>query len=128
MALGASIDYSVPAVGVTVSSVTLIKDGEFADGDYFTDTNGNDVPLTVKFRPGSQDRNSAGIGLTATFNPAIYNLALGADQGKASVTINASYRNGVSVDKAEVVKIIHYAISCLLKATVIDGLISGSNQ
>lgn len=128
MALGSTIDYSVPTVGATVSTVTLIKDGEFSDGDYFTDTNGNDVPLIVKFRPGSAGQNAAGLGLTATFNPSIYNQALGADQGKVTVTINCAYRNGVSVDTAEVEQIIHYAISCLLKATAISGLISGSNQ
>jgi hypothetical protein len=126
MALGSSIDYSVPAIGTTVNSVAIIKDGEFSDGDYFTDTNGNDVPLMVKFRPGVPGSNSGALGLTATFNPAVYNQALDTDQGKVSVTINAHYRQGVSVDAAEVEKIIHYAISCLLKATAISGLISGS--
>lgn len=128
MALGSSIDYSVPTVGVTVNSVALIKDGEYADGDYFTDTNGNDVPLTVRFRPGSPGASGGGFGLTATFNPSIYNQALGTDQGKVTVTINCNYRRGVTVDSAEAEKICQYAISCLLKATAISGLISGSNQ
>lgn len=127
MALGSTIDYSVPVVGTTVNSVTLVKSGEFSDGDYFTDTNGNDVPFTVRFRPGSTGSSGGGFGLTGTFNPSVYNQALGADQGKVTVTINCNYRNGVSVDKDVVEEIVHYAFSCLLKATAIRGLIDGSN-
>jgi hypothetical protein len=126
MALGSTIDYSVPAIGTTVETVTIVKHGEFSDGDYFTDANGNDVPLTVKFRPGVAGQNAAGFGLTCTFNPSVYNQALGADQGKVTVTVNCAYRNGVSVDTTEVEKIVHYGISCLLKSTAISGLISGS--
>jgi hypothetical protein len=128
MALGSTIDYSVPAVGSTVATVALVKSGEYSDSDYFTDTNGNNVGFVVKFRPGSLGAGGGGFGLTATFNPSIYNQALGADQGKVTVTINCNYRNGVSVDKAEVTQICHYAISCLLKATAISGLIDGSNE
>lgn len=126
MALGSSIDYSVPAVGSTVNSVGAIADGDFTDGDYFTDTLGNDVPLRVKFRPGVAGSNSGAFGITGTFNPSVYNQALAADQGKVTVTINCNYRNGVSVDPDEVEAIVHYTISCLLKATAISGLISGS--
>jgi hypothetical protein len=128
MAIGSSIDYSIPAVGVTVSSVSKLADGQFAEGDYFTDGNGNDVPLLVTLRPCSLNASNKTVGISLSFNPGIHNTALGADQGKCTVTINCAFRNGVSVDTDEAKALLNYAMSVLTTATVQTALFGGSTE
>jgi hypothetical protein len=128
MAIGSTLNYSAPAVGTTISSVDKILDGTFADGDYFTDANGNDVPLICSVRPCSLGSVNKTVGLTLTFNPSISNVALGADQGKATVTINCSYREGVSVDQALVKTLAGYAMSLFIPSAVQTALFGGSTE
>jgi len=114
MALGSTINYSVPAVGTTVNAIEKLFDGAYADGNYFTDTNGVDVPLTTKYTPVALGGSSKSFAIKVAFNPAIHNQALAGDQGKCTVTINCAFREGIAIDSAEAQAITSYAMSLLI--------------
>lgn len=126
MALGASINYSLAAVGTTVSAVNQQNIGKYAKSDFGTDVAGVNYPLDVTFQCAKQQNANKQFGLIAKANPAVNNALNAVDQGRITVSINVSYRLGAEVTDALVKQTTKYAMSLLLPDAVFDSLVTGA--
>ncbi len=126
MALGSSINYSLAAVGTTVSAVNQQSIGKYAKSDFGTDAAGLAYPLEVTFQSVKQQNANRQFGLIAKANPAVNNAANSVDQGRITVSISVSYRLGAEVTDALVKSTTKHAMSLLLPDAVFDSLVTGA--
>ena len=126
MAIGSSVNLSIPVIGTTVK--TLSRSTERLFGGAMT-ISGSDYPMQLQLRPaGSPIYNRRRFGLTFRVNPAETNAPVTSDKGSLSVSLNIDASIGTVITEAELTKQIRYALSAALASTLLENLVIGSVQ
>ena len=127
MTIGSSINYSVPVVGTTVSSVAKAVEGLFtkaiAQGGSLPD-----VLMSVKLRPAGINAQRRLFGLSLGYNPGINDQQVTSASGRVSVSINVDAVLGTVITPTLVETYSQYALSMMLASTLIPTLRDGSLQ
>lgn len=122
MAIGSSINVSLPSVGTTVH--TLAK----AILSRFTKTltvSSEEAPIDLRLRAAAIGQRTKAFGLTYKYDPSINDSGSDAGSGAVTCSINVNARPGAVLTKAEIANHIRYALSAALKANLIEDLYDG---
>jgi len=126
MAIGSSVNVSIPVVGTTVETLSRAREALFNGA---MTIGGTDYPMTLALRPvGNPLLNRRRLGLTFKVNPAETNAPTTSDKGSVSVSLNIDASIGSVINAAELAKQIRYALSAALASTLLENLIDGSVQ
>lgn len=127
MAIGSSINYSVPTVGTTVSSLAKVQEAMFtksvAQGGVLPD-----VPIVLRLRPAIVSSQRRLFGLTWAYNPGINDQNVASQSGRITVTLNVDAVLGSTIAASSVLDQTKYALSVALASTLLDNLRDGSVQ
>ncbi len=126
MAIGTSLNYSVAAVGTTVSSVSQQEFGRYAKVDYLTDAAGVQIPLTFDVKASPQTGSHTQISGVMKFNPAKNDASFTVTQGRFTASFSVNYQPGTALTPALAKTLVKYFVSLLIQDAVYDSLVSGS--
>lgn len=127
MAIGSSINYSVAAVGTTISSLAKAKDGMYtksvAQGGTLPD-----VPIVLRLRPSGVTTQRRIFGVTWSYNPGMNDLQVTSPTGRVTVSLNIDAVIGSTISTTSLIDQIKYALSTALASTLLENLRDGSLQ
>ena len=122
MAVGNTINYSIPVVGTTVGSLAR------ASGNLFTGTYAGfsgSYPVSMTLRPANSMALSKRYGLSSVIRPSDYDDPGSFSKGRASVSINVDAVVGSSVIASELSEFVRYVLSMQLHSSLIEDLANG---
>lgn len=122
MAIGSTINYSVPTVGTTVGTLAKAAAGEFT---LLVEAGDVDVPIVVKLRRSSLGSIQRRFGATWKFRPSQLDAGGTQTKGDVSVAINVDSHLGTTVTREALVATVKHAMSVLLHASLVDNLVDG---
>lgn len=126
MAIGSSINVSVPTVGTTVESLAKARDAFFTGNMTISS---NDYPFTLSLRPaGTPTSNRRRFGATYKVSPADSDAPAVSSKGSCTVSVNIDANIGTVITAAELENQVLYALSAMLSTDVIGNLLAGSDQ
>lgn len=125
MAAGASIVYSVAAVGSTVATLTKVKAGLYT---LDVETGDVDTPIRLELHESGLGSSARRISASWKFNPATTDAPGSATKGRASLSFVADANLGSVVTRTELLNEMRWFMGALLKATLLEGLVDGSNE
>lgn len=123
MSIGSTINYSLPAVGTTVGTLSKAASGEYL---LTQETGDVDVPIQVKLRRASVNSTKRRCGVTWRFRPNVLDVGSAITKGSIAVAINVDADLGSTMTRAEVLNHIRYAMSVALKTDCLETLLDGS--
>jgi hypothetical protein len=125
MAIGTTINYSIPVVGTTVSSTTKAREGLYSST---ATVGGSSYNHEVRLRPAGVSGTTRRFGLTYKISPATAVGSSTAPLGSVSVSINIDSVIGTAVTTSVLADQIRYALSSMLSSTLVETLRDGSLQ
>jgi len=124
MAIGSSINTSIPTIGTTVDTLTKSRQGFYQGKTTITSV---DFPTALSLRPaGSAMFNRRRFGATYQVKPADTVSPVTSDKGSLTVSVNIDATVGSVITNAELAKQVRYALSALLASTLVEQLSTGS--
>ncbi len=124
MAIGNSIDYSIPTVGTTVGTVNRSTGNTFT-GTYVGVSGDHTAILSV--RPASPNARNRQFGITMRVDPSLADDPGVQTKGACTVAINISTKLGTTMTAAEVAEFTRKTLSAALKANLIEDLCAGTS-
>lgn len=125
MAIGTTINDSVPVVGTTVHTYNR------ANGNTFTVTyaisGGGSYLSQLSLRPAGPTSKQKRFGATLKMRPSEYDDPGTLTNGAVSVTLNIDATIGSELTETAVALYVRHAISTWLKATLIEDLMAGTS-
>jgi len=126
MAIGSTINVSIPVVGTTVETFDKVRDGLYSNAMTIAST---DYPATIAIRPtGNILDPRKRTGLTYKVSPSKNDEPIASAKGSLSVSINIDATTGTVITTAELAKQVRFALSAMLASTLVETLVAGSNQ
>ena len=125
MAIGNSVNYSIPVVGTTVGAFDRIDTKTFYE-DYTAAT--GSFPASMVIRPAQSLSTTKRLGVTFKVRPSDFDNPGTVTQGSASVSINIDAVPGSIMTKAEIAEFTRYALSAMLSSTLIESLYDGATS
>ncbi len=122
MAVGNTINYSIPVVGTTVGSVLRANGNSFV-GTYAGFT--GSYPVTLTLRPASSLLSTKRYGLSFVVKPSVNDDPGIVSKGRASVSLNIDASIGSVVTAAELAEFVRYALSQGLHSNLLEDLANG---
>ncbi len=123
MAVGNTIPTSIPAVGTTVDTLTRSSGNTFV-ADKTTGSKTGQVILSLRGAQAGAAKRRFGAtyryGLTTSDDPGALT------NGAISVSINIEAALGTTLTATEHAKHVRYALSAMLKASLVEDLMSGT--
>ena len=123
MAIGNTIDVSVPTVGTTVESFTRSTGNTFYTGSYTI--GGSDYPATISLRSADPFGSSRQFGGTMRLNLAYADDPGTLTKGAVTVSLNVQCRPGTVLGKSQIAAAVRHQLSAFLKAGLIEDLYEG---
>ena len=123
MAIGNTVNVSVPVVGTTTESFTRSNGNKFLCSAYTV--GGSDYIATLDLRPAAPVASSKSYGLTVRLDPSIADDPGSITKGAVTCAINVSARPGSVANKAECVKLVRAALSAALASNLLEDLHDG---
>jgi len=124
MAIGSSINTSIPVIGTTVDTLAKSRQGLFQGK---TTISSVDFPTALSLRPaGSALYNRRRFGVTYQVKPADTDTPVTSDKGSLTVSVNIDAVVGSVISNAELAKQVRYALSAVLASTLVEQLSTGS--
>ena len=123
MAVGNTINVSVPVVGTTTESFTRSNGNSFITSAYTV--NSVDYIATLDLRSAKSVANSKSFGITMRLDPSIADDPGSVTKGAVSCTINVATRPGSVVSKTEMAKFVRATLSAMLHSNLIEDLNDG---
>lgn len=123
MAIGSTINFSVPVVGTTVDTLDKFREALFSTP---ISVGGTDVPIVVQLRAANIQGFQKRFGVSWKFNPAVLDASSAVTKGRISVSVNVDATLGSEIDSAKVALQVRYALSTLLASSLIESLRDGS--
>ena len=126
MAVGSSINVSIPVIGTTVETAAKAREGYFVGAMTIS---GTDYPFTISLRPaGNALLNRRRLGVTFKVNPSETDAPSTSAKGSCTASLNVDASIGTIMTAPELAKQIRYALSAILASTLLENLIDGSTQ
>ena len=125
MAIGATINLSIPVTGTTVDSLTKSREGIYVGGYTLSSV---DWPNMFVVRPATVLSTRKRFGATYKINPSLNDDPGTASKGSVSVSINIDAVVGSVITSAELANQVRYALSAFLSSTLVETLRDGSVQ
>jgi hypothetical protein len=123
MAVGNTINYSIPVVGTTVSSLTRVQGNTFLKDAY--SIGGSSFPATLLLRPAGAQAIRRRFGVTFAVRPDATDAPGSFTQGSLSISLNVDSRFGSIVDDGDRATAIRHFLSTLLHSNLIEDLGTG---
>lgn len=124
MAAGASVVYSVPTVGSTVGTLTQIKAGEYTVD---VETGDVDTPIRLSLRPAVMGSTTRRLMASWKFNPSTTDAPGSQTKGRTTISFMVDANLGSVVTRADLLNEMRWFMGALLKSTLLEGLVDGSN-
>ncbi len=124
MAIGNTINYSIPTVGTTVGDFSRSNNSSFLDA--YTAAGGS-YPATLAIRPATAISTRKRFGISTKVRPSDGDDPGTFTKGSASVSINMDVAPGSVMTKAEAAEFIRYSLSVLLHSNLIEDLYDGNS-
>jgi len=125
MAIGTTIATSIPTVGTTTYSYTLLSYGrQYKAAGITLGTGTADAILTL--RPAGSLGKSKRLGFTAKVTPSDYDDPGTLTKGSCTISVNIDATEGSVVTKAAIAAFARQTLSVGLKASLIEDLLAGS--
>jgi len=125
MSAGASIVYSVAAVGTTVATLAQAKRGLYT---LDVETGDVDTPIRLELHESGLGSTTRRISASWKFNPATTDAPGSATKGRVSISLMVDANLGSVVTRADLLNEIRWFMGAMLKATLLEGLVDGSNE
>ncbi len=122
MAIGNTINYSVPVVGTTVGDFSRSNNSSFLDA--YTAAGGS-YPAVLNIRPAAAISTTKRFGVSFKVKPSDVDDPGTVTKGGCTVSINIDATPGSVMTKAEVAEFVRYALSLALHANLIEDLYDG---
>ncbi len=123
MAVGNTINVSVPAVGTTVESFTRSNGNTFICSAFTI--GGTDYTANLNLRPAQAFAAKKSFGLTARISPSFADDPGTRTKGAVTVAVNISWADGSVMTTAEMSKFVKNSMSAFLHSNLIEDLSSG---
>lgn len=123
MAIGSTINYSVPAVGTTVATLNKVKDGLYTLDVELGDV---DVPIRLELRPAGVNSLRRRFGASWKFQPNVLDTLDALTKGKVSVSLNIDATLGSTITTTALANHVRWALGALLKSSLLEDLMAGS--
>ncbi len=123
MAVGNTINYSIPVVGSTVSSVARAHGDSFSKDTY--SIGGGTFPILVTLRGSSALGARKRFGATITVRPSVGDDPGTLTKGSATVSVNIDAQMGSVVDATDLAAFVRHSLSMMLHSNLIEDLSSG---
>jgi len=123
MAIGATINYSIPVVGSTVDTLNKVKESLWTDS---ISVGGVDVPVTLQLRAASLASFNRRYSAVWKFNPSVLDAAGASTKGRITISVNVDSTLGTEITASAHANQVRWALSTLLAATLIESLRDGS--
>ncbi len=125
MAVGNSINYSVPVVGTTVGTMTRIQGSTFSHSAYSIAS--NTYPITVTLRSAGIQSKRRRFGATIVLRPDVNDDPGVLTKGSVSVSVNIDTSIGSVVSITNLPAVVRHALSTLLHSNLIEDLSQGTS-
>lgn len=125
MAIGTTIDYSIPVVGTTVAAFDKSKEGLFVEQ---ISVSGANVPMRLELRASPLGSLRRSFGSSLKFTPQVLDVPQVATKGRITVSLNVDAYLGSAVDDTNTLVYTRWFLSMLLKSTLLEALRDGSLQ
>jgi polyisoprenoid-binding protein YceI len=123
MAIGSSINVSLPTVGTTVHTLAKANVGKFSKT---VTVSSEDAQIVLTLRAASMTSRFKSLGATYKYDPSINDSPNDARSGSVTVSVNVNASVGAVLTRAEVLNHIRYALSGALKTDLLEALFDGS--
>lgn len=123
MTIGATINYSVPAVGTTVDTLDKFREALFSNS---LTVGTSTVPIVFQLRAASIAGLQKRFGATWKYNPAVLDTASTTTNGRVAISVNVDATLGTEITESALANHVRYALSALLASTLIEGLRDGN--
>ncbi len=122
MAIGNSINYSIPVVGTTVGDFSRSNNSTFLEA--YTAASGS-YPATLTIRPASSISTLKRFGVSVKVRPSDQDDPGSFTKGGCTMSVNIDATPGSIMTKAEIAEFVRHSLSLLLKADLIEDLYDG---
>ncbi len=122
MAVGNTINYSIPVVGTTVGDFSRSDSRSFLET--YTAAGGS-YPAVLSIRPAKPIATVKSFGITTRVRPSDVDDPGTVTKGNATMSININATPGSVMTKAEIAEFIRYSLSTLLHSNLIEDLYDG---
>lgn len=122
MAVGNTINYSIPTVGTTVGSIARSSGNQFS-GTYAGFS--GSYPVAMTLRPANSMALTKRYGLSSVIRPSDYDDPGSFSKGRASVSFNVDAIIGSSVTAGELAEFARYVLSMQLHSSLLEDLANG---
>lgn len=123
MAVGNTINVSIPVIGTTVFGATRSDGNRFVGAQTLASVA---YPVTIDIRPAAPLGKASRFGLTYKVRPADSDNPGSQTKGSVSIAINVDSVRGSSMSSTDLANCVRYALSAMLKASLIEDLSSGT--
>ena len=125
MAVGNTINYSIPVVGTTVSNVARINGNTFQEVGY--SIGGGAYPCQVTLRPaGSNSKGNRRFGVTFIVRPNSQDDPGVITKGAVTVSVNIDTVLGSVVTTTNMASAVRHSLSVMLHSNLIEDLCNGA--
>lgn len=125
MAIGNTVNLSIPVVGTTVDSVAKARDGLYI-GDFTV--GGETFTSSLTLRPAAAQGARKRFGATYKLWPAVPAGPATASKGSVTVSVNIDSEIGSQLTGGELASQVRYALAAMLSSTLVETLRDGSLQ
>ncbi len=122
MAIGNSIDFSIPTTGTKVGDFSRSNNSTFIEA--YTAAGGS-YPATLNIRPAQAISTLKRFGASVKVRPSDQDDPGTLTKGGCSVSINIDATPGTVMTKAEIAELVRYSLSIMLHANLIEDLYDG---
>ncbi len=123
MAVGNTINVSIPVVGTTVETYTRSNGNQFSSTAYTISS--VDYPATLNVRPANALGTSRRFGISTRVRPSDQNDPGTVTKGSCAVSINVDAQIGSAMTATELAKFIRHSLSAALHSNLIEDLSNG---
>ncbi len=124
MAAGSSIVYSIPTVGTTVGTLAQAKAGLYT---LDVETGDVDTPIRLEIIASPVSSNARRVTATWKFNPSTTDAPGSATKGRVSLSFVVDAALGSVCTRTDLLNECRWFMGALLKSTLLEGLVDGSN-
>ncbi len=123
MAVGSTINFSIPVVGTTVSAFTRVAGNIFTAAMTLTSS----WTASLVIRAAGVQTTNARFGLVMRIKPSDNDDPGTLTKGNVTVSINIDAQKGTEITSANLAKAVRYALSTALHSNLIEDLSNGQS-
>ncbi len=122
MAIGNSIDYSIPTTGTKVGDFSRSNSNSFLEA--YAAGSGT-YPATLTLRPAAPISTAKRFGISTKVRPSDSDDPGAITKGAVTVSINIDATPGSTMTKAEIAEFVRYTLSVMMAPNLIEDLHDG---